>query len=84
LKIHSIKTDIKDLTSSINNWILQLVCGDYDGDVLNHILVYSKEYVDLFEKFKPSKLIIDPNLCEFNTNFLPFKDISLGLHTFIN
>jgi DNA-directed RNA polymerase beta' subunit len=84
LKIHSIKTDYSDLTSSINNLILPLVAADFDGDVLNHILIYSKEFVTLFDQFRPCQLIIDPIVSEFNSNFLPFKDISLGLQTFIN
>ena len=84
LKIGAIKEDYNDLTSSISNLLLTLLGADYDGDVLNHVVVFGEEFNELFKPFRPSQLIINPNTGEFNTNFLPFKDVSLGLFSLLN
>ena len=48
-------------------------------DVLNVLLVFSKKFVDMFKQYYPSNLLVDVDNGEFNTNFHPSKDISLGL-----
>lgn len=79
LRIAGIKSDIDDLTTSIHNLILSPLAGDYDGDVLNFILVMSTRYTDLFETFRPHNLLVDSDSGNFNTTFLPAKDTLLGL-----
>lgn len=83
LKIANIKTDINDVTLSINNLILPPISGDYDGDVLNIVAIYSDRFVELFSRFKPSNLMIGPTESKFNRNFVPFKDIQVGLEKLI-
>lgn len=83
MRIHSIKTDITDLTASINNLILSNLGADYDGDVLNIVLIFGTEFVKLFEPFTPSQTVIDVGTGEFSKNFIPTKDIALGLQTIL-
>ena len=83
LDIDSIKTDISDVTSSIPNLILSLISGDYDGDVLNHVALFGKEFIDLFQGMRPSKLVLDLNTGDFNRNFLPMKDIAWGMQSLL-
>ena len=84
LNIADVKADITDVTLSISNLILPSLAGDYDGDVLNIVLVVSKRFVEMFSRFMPSNLVIDCDSGEFNGNFKPFKDIEVGLQSLIN
>ena len=52
-------------------------------DVLNLVLIYGKEFVDLFLPFTPSQTVIDVGTGEFSKNFVPNKDIALGLQTIL-
>jgi DNA-directed RNA polymerase beta' subunit len=79
LKIVDIKKDLNDHTVAINNLILKGLNGDYDGDVLNFLLVYSKKYITALEPFYPSNLIVDPENGCFNSKYTMYKDISMGL-----
>ena len=76
-----VKDDFDDLTISINNLILSLLGADFDGDVLNVLLIVSKRFVDMFSLFIPSNLVIDCDNGMFNSSFKPFKDIEVGLET---
>ena len=76
-----VKEDINDLTISISNLILPLLGADYDGDVLNVLLIVSKRFVDMFSLFMPSNLVIDCDTGMFNQAFKPFKDIEVGLES---
>jgi DNA-directed RNA polymerase beta' subunit len=84
VKIAGIKRDMSDLTVSLHNLILKPIGGDYDGDVLNFILLYGQEFIDLFAKFKPSHIMIDMDNGTFNKAFLPAKDTILGLESLFN
>jgi DNA-directed RNA polymerase subunit beta' len=84
MKIKDIKTDYDDLTSSINNLILNNIGGDYDGDVLNHVMIFGKEFIELFEPFTPSQTIIDVGTGRMSNNFVPTKDVALGMNTLLN
>jgi DNA-directed RNA polymerase beta' subunit len=84
LKVVDVKADLSDLTLSISNLILPSISGDYDGDVLNIVMLFSKAFVDLFRPLSPSNLVIDSNSGEFNSNFQPFKDIQIGLQSLVN
>lgn len=78
-----VKEDLSDNTCGIHNLLLKPLNGDYDGDVLAYIMVYGKEFNDLFRPFKPSNLLIDFDTTGFNSAFLPTKDTSLGLETLL-
>ena len=47
-------------------------------DVLNFIVLFSKELIDLFEPFEPHNLIIDSDSGTFNRTFSWQKDTALG------
>lgn len=84
LKVKGVKSDIKDATINVNNTILPLLSADFDGDVLNVVLILSKKFVELFERFYPSNLVIDPCHGNFNECFNAFKDILIGCETLMN
>lgn len=84
LRIRNIKKDLEDSTAGISNLILTLLGADYDGDVLNFILIYGKEFNELFSKFNPRNFLVDPATGRFNRAFLPTKDTLLGLTTLVN
>jgi DNA-directed RNA polymerase beta' subunit len=84
LRIADIKGDMNDMTLSISNLILPSISGDYDGDVLNIVMLFSKSFVELFRPYAPSSLVIDTDSGEFNGNFKPFKDIEIGLQSLVN
>ena len=79
LRIRKIKKNVNDMTASIHNLTLASLAGDFDGDVLNFILIMSQYYCDLFEPFNPHNIIVDSSNGSFNTDFLPAKDTLLGL-----
>lgn len=81
LRISGIKEDYSDHTASIHNLILSPLGADYDGDVLNFILVFSTEFTEYFDKFRPHNILVDADTGGFNTTFLPAKDTLLGLIT---
>lgn len=84
LEIVDVKSDIHDLTLSISNLILPCLSADFDGDVLNIVMLMSKSFVDLYRPFSPSNLVIDTDSGEFSNNFIPFKDISIGLQSLVS
>jgi DNA-directed RNA polymerase beta' subunit len=84
LRIADVKADMDDFTLNINNLILPSLSGDYDGDVLNILLIVSKAFVEFFDRFRPSNLVMDCETGRFNRNFGAFKDIALGLETVAN
>jgi DNA-directed RNA polymerase subunit beta' len=79
LRIAGIKKDVDDLTTSIHNLILSPLSADYDGDVLNFILIMSNRFSDMFDAFRPHNLLVDSDSGNFNGSFLPAKDTLLGL-----
>ena len=84
LNIADVKGDMSDVTLSISNLVLPLLGADYDGDVLNIVLVVSKRFVEMFTPFQPSNLVIDCDSGDFNGSFKPFKDIEVGLQSLLN
>lgn len=84
LDIADIKEDMSDVTLSISNLVLPCFAADYDGDVMNIVLVVSKRFVSMFERLRPSNLMIDCDTGEFNEKFAPFKDIQVGIQSLLN
>jgi DNA-directed RNA polymerase beta' subunit len=84
LNIADVKGDMSDVTLSISNLVLPLLGADYDGDVLNIILVVSKRFVEMFAPFQPSNFVIDCDSGDFNGSFKPFKDIEVGLQSLLS
>jgi DNA-directed RNA polymerase beta' subunit len=83
MRVTKIKRDITDLTMTISNNILLLVCGDYDGDVLNVFMLFNKHFHDHFKKFSPREFIVNPNDGKFNHALNFSKDHTLGLTTLL-
>lgn len=81
IKCAGVKRDKHDLTASIHNLILSSLGADYDGDVLNFIAIFSKEYCELFKPLYVHNMMIDADTGLFNRDFLPAKDTLLGLET---
>lgn len=81
LNIKDVKMDIMDKTTSIHNLILSCLGADYDGDVLNFIVIFSDQFNEMFEKFRPHNILVDVDTGGFNSAFLPAKDTLLGLES---
>ena len=81
LSIDEVKDDLKDSTINVSNIILPALGADFDGDVLNVVLLLSTKFVKLFSGFSPSNLVLDPCSGQFNENFNAFKDILIGCET---
>jgi len=84
LRIGKVKKDIKDYTTSIHNNILPVLAADYDGDVLNIILMIDDKFGDWLTPLKPSNLIIDVKTGHFNSSFSLKHDSITGLYTYLN
>jgi DNA-directed RNA polymerase beta' subunit len=85
LRITDIKHNIDDLTMSVNNCILTLLAGDYDGDTLNLISIKDSETRDLFKSiFSPIHLMIDPKNGKFNNDLNLERDQVLGLNALLS
>lgn len=85
LRITDIKHNIDDLTMSVNNCILTLLAGDYDGDTLNLISIKDVETRDLFKSiFSPIHLMIDPKNGKFNNDLNLERDQVLGLNALLS
>lgn len=84
LRITAVKDDINDLTFSVNNTILSLLSGDYDGDVVNLISLKDKETQNIFKAcLSPISLIINPEDGKFNDDLNMEKDQVIGLNTLL-
>ena len=84
MKVVEIKRDPNDYTLSLNNSILTLLAGDYDGDVLNIISLKDEEIKKAFKNtFSPSSLIIDSNTGNVNEALLPERDQILGINSLL-
>lgn len=85
LKVIDVKHDFNDLTMSLNNFILTLLAGDFDGDVLNLISIKDKSSKDIFKHiFSPINLIIDPKNGNFNGDLNLERDQVLGLNALLH
>lgn len=84
LKICGIKTDYEDLGLSISNNILECLAGDYDGDTLNIIALFTTEEVEAFKCFSPSRLLISSNDGQFDSRFFLAKEQKLGIYVLNN
>lgn len=79
LKIYNIKPNYEDLTLGLSNNILPALGADYDGDVLNIVVVYPKRLKEIFTKLSPWNLIVNRNDGTFNSDFGLEKDQKLGI-----
>ena len=79
------KSDYTDLTLGVNNVILSLLNGDYDGDTLNIIPLFDNEMKKVFSgTFSPNSLMINSNDGKFNFKLNIERDQALGIYTFNN
>lgn len=80
LRVADVKSDYTDLTATVNNTILSLLAGDYDGDVLNIISIKDNEMKEIFKNvFDPERLVIDVNDSRFNEKLNLERDQVLGI-----
>ena len=85
LNIAGVKSDYTDLTLGVNNVILSLLNGDYDGDTLNIIPLFDNEMKKVFSgTFSPNSLMINSNDGKFNFKLNIERDQALGIYTFNN
>ena len=85
LNVADIKCDYEDLTLSISNNILDVLGGDYDGDVVNIIMIPDREMTEAFSLiFDPRHMIIDRNDGKFNRKMNLKKDQMIGIYAFNN
>ena len=79
VRITKIKDNLDDYTFSLNNNILRLIGGDYDGDEVNICPLFDKKVVENFSIFNPKYMAIDRSTLGFNTALEISKDHLLGL-----
>lgn len=79
LRITGIKREYDDLTLELSNLLLESLSGDYDGDVLNIIPLFTTELTEAFSCFKPSSLIVNNNDGNFNDKLFLSKEENLAL-----
>lgn len=86
MKVIGVKPDINDYTLSVPINILATMGGDFDGDVLNIIVLEDQRLVeDKNELFNPrSNMIISRDDGLFNNEFNLVKDQMIGLYKFCN
>lgn len=85
LTVTDINEDIDDLTMSITLNILPLANADFDGDTLNNVPIFEKEFADKFKKyFSPRRMIISPSTGKFERSMNLIKDQSVGVFSFCN
>jgi DNA-directed RNA polymerase subunit beta' len=84
LNVSGIKKDYTDLTASISNNILQLLAGDYDGDVLNIIPIFDRQMAKAFEVYSPKRMIVNNNNGAFNNALNIARDQILGIFSVNN
>jgi len=84
LEITKIKPNYDDLTLSVSNNILAALGGDYDGDVLNIVPLFTEYLKETFSLLRPENLIISKNDGTFNRDFGLDKDQKLGIHILNN
>jgi len=83
LTIVDIKHDYDDLTSSIHNCILDLLAGDYDGDVLSIFPLIDESLKRTFSKsFSPRNMLISSDNGMFNGRLNIDRDQALGIYSF--
>lgn len=84
LRVAGVKHNNFDNTMSVNNTILTLLNGDYDGDVLNLVSLKDRGMREVFkETFSPISLLIDPNNGNFNGALNLERDQVLGFNTLL-
>ena len=79
VRITGVKPDPTDYTFSINNNILRLIGGDYDGDEVNLIPLFDTELVEAFSVFQPQRMMVSRTDYKFNQAMQLSKDHLLGL-----
>jgi len=77
--IREVKTDYSDCTLNVSNNVLQLLGGDYDGDVVTTIGLKDLSMKRHFARFDPRNMVLDNNSGTFNRAMAPSKDYMLGL-----
>ena len=83
MKITAVKKDIHDYTLSIHNNVLSLMGADYDGDVLNVIVLIDEQFKTTFSKLSPVNMLLDNNNGAFNTAISLERDQILGLYSLL-
>lgn len=83
LRVKEIKADLEDYTFNISNNILTPLAGDYDGDVLNIILLHDNKLKEAFKVLSPRNLIINKN-GKFDDRFSFIKEQNLGIYNINN
>lgn len=78
-----VKKDFNDLTVSVHNCILELIAGDYDGDVFNICPIFDNEIKTKFNRtFNPTNMFISNNTGIFNEKLSLDRDQIIGIYQF--
>ena len=64
----------------VSNNILSGMGGDYDGDVLNLIALFSHEQYEQFKRLDPTYQVISNNDGRFNRTYGQSKDTKLSTY----
>lgn len=64
----------------VSNNILAGLGGDYDGDVLNLIALFSNEQYEQLKRLDPTYLVISNNDGNFNRTYSVDKDNKLAVY----
>lgn len=84
LKVRNVKPDFTDKTLSLPLTILPGLNADFDGDVLNIIMLHKKELVRFFVNFSPIMNIISRDTGLLNNQYALTKDTLIDLNYWAN
>jgi len=79
MRITEVKRSLHDMTASLSNNVLKLLGADFDGDVLNIIVLLDKDFADAFRVFDPRLMMVSRDAPELNQGLAPDKDYALGI-----
>lgn len=79
MKIRKVKKDSRDLTLSIPSAILPGLNADFDGDVLNHMMLTMEEFWELFDGFSPQEMMINRTDETIRLDVSALENISIAI-----
>lgn len=83
LKLTIIKNNLTDYTATIHNNVLESLAADYDGDVLNIVLLIDKDFTRFMDKLAPENFLFDTNSGDFSSTFSLGRDSVVGFKNFL-
>ncbi|MDE6851626.1 MAG: hypothetical protein K2J67_03945, partial [Lachnospiraceae bacterium] len=79
MKVRKVKKDPNDLSLSIPSAILPGLNADFDGDVLNDLVLTMEEFWEMFDQFSPVNMLIDRTSSTIRLDLSAMENISTAI-----